>query len=94
MAATAVYASVARIPEGPAQGYEAFSVSNTSASQTFTLKLGGKYQVSVVGSTFGTVTLQALGPDGSTYLNAATAFSANGLAVVELPPGQYKLALG
>jgi hypothetical protein len=31
-----------------------------------------------IASTYGTVTLQALGPDGSTYLTAATAFSVNG----------------
>ena len=52
---------------------------------------GGKYTVDV--STFGAVTLQHLGPDGSTYLTAITAFSANGTAS-RLATGQYKLALG
>jgi hypothetical protein len=32
-------------------------------------------------------------PDGSTYVTCLTAFSANGYATVELPPGQYQLAV-
>jgi hypothetical protein len=32
-------------------------------------------------------------PDGSTYLPALAAFSANGYATADLPPGQYKIAL-
>lgn len=67
--------------------------SNISATTAaFRLK-GGKYAVAVVGSSFGTVTLQALGPDGSTWLTALTAFSANGIANVDLPAGQYRLAI-
>ncbi len=93
MAATAVYASVVRVPEGSAGQQEAWSVANTGSSQTFTLKLGGKYAVAVIASTYGTVTLEALGPDGSTYLTALTAFSANGISNVDLAPGSYKLAL-
>jgi hypothetical protein len=47
----------------------------------------------VIASTYGTVTLQALGPDGSTWLTAATAFAANGTETADLCPGQYRVAL-
>jgi hypothetical protein len=42
---------------------------------------------------FGTVTLQVLAGDNSTYLTAATAISANGVALVDLPAGTYKFAI-
>lgn len=47
--------------------------SNVSASQVFTL-IGGKYLVSVTGSNFGTVKVQRLAPDGTTYLDIKQAF--------------------
>lgn len=53
----------------------------------------GIYRIEVIGSTFGTITLQVLGPDGSTYLTAATAISANGTAQVTLEDGTYRFAL-
>ena len=92
MAATAVYANIVRIPEGDTV-CDTKSFSNISATTAAFNLWGGKYAVDVVGSTFGTVTLQRLGPDGSTYLTALTAFSANGTANADLPSGQYKLAL-
>lgn len=62
----------------------------------FTL-MGGKYAVAVVATwnTSGTVGLQVLGPDGSTYLSvsAATDFSADGFATVDLPHGTYKFVI-
>jgi hypothetical protein len=92
MAATAVYVNINRIPYwSVADDAKAFlNINATTAA--FQLQ-GGKYNVDVIGSTFGTVTLQRLGPDGSTYLTAMTAFAANGLAVADLPKGQYKVAL-
>lgn len=92
MAATALYASVVRIPEGDPNN-EAFVFTDATTSQTFTIKRGGKYAISVVATSYGTVTLEVLAADGSTYLTAATAFSANGVAVADLAPGAYKLAL-
>lgn len=69
----------------------AFSnISATTAAFTLT---GGKFGVCVIGSSFGTVTLQALAGDGSTWVTALTAFSANGYAAVDLPPGQYRFAV-
>lgn len=41
----------------------------------------------------GSVTLQYLGPDGSTYVTAATALTANGLVSFELPPGRIRAAV-
>lgn len=67
--------------------------SNISANPAIFLLAGGSYALECIGSTFGTVTLQVLGPDGTTYLTAATAFSTNGTSIVSLPAGTYKLAL-
>lgn len=68
MAATAVYASVAPVAlDGSGRG-DSFAVANTSADATFTITVPGLYMVNVIGSTFGTVALQVLGPDGSTYV--------------------------
>lgn len=66
--------------------------ANTAA---FTL-MGGVYSVAVIATwnSTGTVTLQQLGPDGTTWMTALTAISADGIAApVALPPGQYRLAI-
>lgn len=65
-----------------------------SDSAAFSL-LGGDYGVSVHAGTWssGSVVLQRLGPDGSTYIPVLTAFSADGYATVRLPPGTYKIAV-
>lgn len=89
--------------------YEAVSFSNIAASTAaFPLTLGGRYSVSVI-ATFGggSVKLQKLGPDGSTFLdiqspfnNAGTevdlvisTFSANGTKDFVLAPGEYKFVI-
>jgi glutamine amidotransferase-like uncharacterized protein len=57
---------------------------------------GGAYMSACVGSGFGTVDLQALAPDGSTWLALPTAvhFTANGtVGPTYLPPGQYRVAI-
>jgi hypothetical protein len=41
----------------------------------------------------GTVTLQKLAGDGSTWLTALTAFSADGYGTAFLPEGDYRVAL-
>ena len=71
---------------GPAAG------TSVSPIGPFTLT-GGRYCVMVVGATFGTVTLQLLGPDGSTQLTMGSAFAANGVQILDLPPGKYQFAL-
>jgi hypothetical protein len=93
MAATAVYANINRIPRSGGTTGQCQSFSNISVTSGAFVLYGGEYAVDVIGSTFGTVTLQRLGPDGSTWLTALTAFAANGTANADLPPGTYKLAL-
>lgn len=71
-------------------GNQEASFSNISADTAgFTLR-GGRYGVEVVGTGFGTVSLQRLAADGSTYVDVFTAFSANGYQTVDLPPGTYR----
>ena len=70
--------------------------SNISATTAaFPLK-GGYYMVAVV-ATFGggSVELQGLGPDASTYLSLPTALklTANGMIAGYLPPGQYRFTI-
>jgi hypothetical protein len=75
-------------------GIELFQWTNISATPTaFTLR-GGQYAVTVI-ATFGggSVTLQRLADDGSTYVTCLTAITANGYATVNLPSGTYKLTI-
>lgn len=69
--------------------------SNIAATTAAFLLTGGKYGVMVVGADFGTVKLQRQGPDGTTYISTSSDsdFSANGMAVVDLPPGLYKFVV-
>lgn len=64
--------------------------ANTAA---FTLR-GGSYAVSVT-ATFGggSVTLQRLAADGSTYVTCLTAFTAAGYATANLPGGTYRFTI-
>lgn len=67
--------------------------SNISATTSaFTLR-GGNYSACVIGSGFGTVTLQRLALDGTTWVTALTAFSAAGMANSNLPSGSYRWAI-
>jgi hypothetical protein len=73
---------------------ESQSFSNISATTAaFTLR-GGQYAVTVT-ATFGggSVTLQRLAADGSTWVTCLTAFSAAGYATVNLPSGTYRLTV-
>lgn len=67
-------------------------LSNASATGSTVNWLGGKGNFAVVG-TFGggTVKLQALGPDGSTYIDVPNAsLSAAGMVLFELPAGKIQ----
>jgi hypothetical protein len=70
--------------------------SNISASTAAFNLIGGAYGVSVV-ATFGggSVKLQRLALDGSTFVSlaAATDFTANGGALVNLPAGSYRFTI-
>lgn len=56
--------------------------------------IGGYYNINVT-ATFGggTVKLQMLGPDGSTWqdVGSSTTFTSAGQATVQLPPGSYRV---
>jgi hypothetical protein len=93
MAATAVYASITSVPGDGGTVSETKAFSNISATTAAFLLKGGKYFLSCIASTYGTVTLQTLGADGSTWLTAATAFAANGTETADLCGGQYRFAL-
>jgi hypothetical protein len=74
------------------EGYS-LAVTTVALAPTFTL-VGGMYSAAYVAGNWNsfTVSLQVLGPDGSTYVTAATAFSANGfVSPLYLPPGSYRL---
>lgn len=66
--------------------------SNISATPASFVLRGGQYAVTVV-ATFGggSVTLQRLAADNSTYVTCLTAFTAAGYATVNLPSGTYRL---
>lgn len=105
MAATAAYIRIAAIPLGRnVQNDAVAAYSNISATTAaFTLTGGGLFAVSVKASTYGTVALQMLGPDDTTWLAVptqngatgayATTFAADGVGLVYLSPGQYRFAL-
>lgn len=66
-----------------------YTLQNASATGGSFELTGGIYLLLCV-LLGGTVTLQALGPDGVTWLTAATAFTANGTETAYLPRGQYR----
>ena len=81
MAATAVYARLAYIPTaGTPQAETPPAFSNISATTSaFTITNGGLFGVTVKASNYGSVTLQIMGPDDTTWLTSdIAAFSADG----------------
>lgn len=94
MAVTAVYAELSRIPEGDTQrNSDAVSFSNISATTASFYLLGGKYSFKVIGSLFGTITLQVLAADNSTWVNVSSALAANTYTTFDLATGFYRIAL-
>lgn len=72
---------------------ETHSFSNI-ASSTATFHLyGGQYAVTIHAASWGTVTLQRQAVDGSTMVTAMTAFTADGYATANLPPGTYQFTV-
>lgn len=96
MAATAVYTKVVHIQRFDGKTTLDLPITPQSnvgtTSANFTLH-GGQYSLQCKASTYGTVTLQILLPDGTTWATAATAFSADGVALATLPSGTYRLAV-
>ena len=71
-------------------GYLAENIDATTDPFPLT---GGLYGMDYIGTGWGTVTLEKLAGDGTTYVTAATAFAANGYATAYLAPGTYRLAV-
>lgn len=68
------------------------SFSNIAATPAAFVLRGGCYGVTVHATWGGgSVTLQRLSPDGSTYVTVMTAFSADGFNSGNLPGGTYRL---
>ena len=74
---------------------ESVNFSNISATTSPFILMGGVYAMNVVATGFGTVDLQQLLADGSTYASVLpAAFAANGLKTsLVLPAGQYKVVI-
>jgi hypothetical protein len=93
MAATAAYITLTHISLDHSASRESFQFSNISATTAAFNLMGGRYGITCKASTYGTVTLQILAFDATTYLTAATAIAADGVAIVDLPAGVYRFAL-
>lgn len=76
----------------PAMADEGYTASNIAATTANFRLAGGLYGMDVV-ATFGggSVTLQKLAADASSYVTAATAVTAAGYTTVYLAPGLYRL---
>jgi hypothetical protein len=73
---------------------ENYYFSNISATPTAFNLRGGLYAVMVNATGSGTITLQRLSLDASTYVTVLTAITATAsYATVSLPPGTYRVAI-
>src|SRR6266849_5318264 len=105
MAATAVYANVVRVPIARGDSDEWKNFQNISATTAQFNLDGGVYCYSVKASTYGSVTLQVLLPDGTTWATAPVRIGlpvavgatpiiiADGAITLDLPPGIYRVAV-
>ena len=73
MAASAAYVNITAVPAASKNQTENVQFSNISATTAAFELRGGVYTIDALFTGAGSVTLQRLGPDGSTYLTAATA---------------------
>jgi hypothetical protein len=70
---------------------QASNISSTTA--TFSL-IGGKYSFDASGTWgSGNTQVETLSIDGSSWLNVGSSVSSNGVSVLELPAGQYRVAV-
>jgi hypothetical protein len=73
---------------------ENVNFSNISATTAAFVLRGGNYLVEIVATWGGgSVTLQRMAMDGSTYLQVLTPFTANAVQLSNLPSGTYKFAV-
>jgi hypothetical protein len=78
---------------GGANNTNTFTLQNASATGGSFELTGGLYLLECVAINYGSVTLQKLGPDATTWLTAATAFTANGTETASLTRGTYRWAV-
>ncbi len=75
-------------------GGESHQYSNISATTANFGLLGGTYGFDVTATwNSGSVQLEMLSLDGSTWVNVGSAVSTNGYSTEQLPPGQYRIAV-
>jgi hypothetical protein len=73
---------------------ESRQFSNVSSTTAAFSLLGGKYGLDISGTfSSGSVQIQTLSIDGSTWIPVGSSVSANGVQVLELPIGQYRTAV-
>ncbi len=73
---------------------ESHEYSNIAATTLQFPILGGKYSFDASGTWgSGNVQVELLGPDGSTWLNVGSSVTANGVQTLDLPAGQYRIAI-
>jgi predicted phage tail protein len=71
--------------------WDSQTFTNISADTEVFNLAGGKYGMSVVATwKSGSVTMQILAADESTWLAVAIPFTADGFQTADLPPGQYR----
>lgn len=74
-------------------GYNLDNGSDATDQVVFALS-GGKYGITAIGTWGGgSLTLERLAGDGSTWVTAATAITADGFVAVELPRGSYRFTI-
>jgi hypothetical protein len=76
-------------------GTEKIEVLNASATGDAQTLLGGRYMLiaTATWNSSGTVGVEALAPDGSTWVPVGNALTEDGVAVYDLGPGQYRIAI-
>jgi hypothetical protein len=73
---------------------DGYFASNINATPAPFILTGGEYGIDLHATwNAGSVTLEKLAGDGSTYLAVLPAFTADSYATVYLPHGQYKLVI-
>jgi len=71
---------------------EVVTFSNISATTAAFALRGGKYAFTVNGTGFGTVRLETLGGDGTTWVTVSSQ-AANASVSVDLYPGQFRIGI-
>lgn len=95
MAASAVYVRLKQISRGDGKNTldAAVSYSNISATTAAFQLSAGKYALDTLFTGTGSVTLQVLGGDGSTYIDVQAVSTSGTHAALDLAAGTYKLAI-